>query len=69
MAEGSINGKQYNRAERIHKQVYEALMRLAWDENINWLESNDPKLTSRQRQSQLLEQVVPMSSNLKQEVS
>ena len=34
VAEGSVNGvidgKQYNRAIRVHKCIYEALMRLAW---------------------------------------
>ena len=34
LAEGSINkvleGKQYNRAVRLHKLTHEALMRIAW---------------------------------------
>ena len=36
VAEGSINdvldGKHYNRAVRVHKYIYEALMTLAWEE-------------------------------------
>ena len=40
VAEGSINGvidgKQYNRATRVHKCIYEALMRLAWAEFTLW---------------------------------
>ena len=44
VAEGSINGildgKHYNRAVRVHKYIYEALMRLAWAEFILWMEDN-----------------------------
>lgn len=46
IAEGSVNkvleGKQYIRAIRFHKLVYEALMQLAWSGFPNWLESNHP---------------------------
>ena len=35
VAEGSINGvldgKHYNRAVRVHRCIYEALLRLAWE--------------------------------------
>ena len=44
VAEGSINGvlngKHYNRAIRIHKYIYEALMRLAWAGFTHWVEDN-----------------------------
>lgn len=47
IAEGSINkvleGKQYNRAVRLHKLIYEALMRLAWTDFKDWLETNHPE--------------------------
>jgi hypothetical protein len=41
VAEGSISsvldGKQYNRGVQLHKIVYEALMRVAWDGFAQWL--------------------------------
>jgi hypothetical protein len=44
IAEGSIakvlEGKQYNRAVRLHKLTYEALMMLAWVGFEDWLERN-----------------------------
>jgi hypothetical protein len=44
IAEGSadkvLDGKQYNRGVRLHKLVYEALMRLAWTGFLEWLEIN-----------------------------
>lgn len=44
MAEESVNGgldgKHYNRAVRVHKYIYEALMRLAWAEFTHWVEDN-----------------------------
>ena len=44
IAEGSINkvldGKQYNRAVRLHKLTYETLMRLAWSGFEEWPEAN-----------------------------
>ena len=44
VAEGSINGvlegKHYNRAVRVHKYIYEALMRLALEEFMLWIEDN-----------------------------
>jgi hypothetical protein len=46
IAEGSINkvleGKQYNRAVRLHKLTYEALMRLVWKGFQEWLVSDHP---------------------------
>ena len=43
IAEGSIDkvldGKQYNREVRLHKLMYEALMRFAWAQFLEWLES------------------------------
>ena len=44
VAEGSVNGvlvgKHYNRAVRVHKYIYEALMRLAWEEFMLSMEGN-----------------------------
>ena len=41
IAEGSVNkileGKHYNRAVRLHKLVYEALMRLVWKSFVDYL--------------------------------
>lgn len=46
IAEGSVaavmDGRHYNRAVRIHKYVYEALMRLAWRCFLTWLENRYP---------------------------
>ena len=40
VAEGSISGvidgKHYNRAVRVYKSIYEALMRLACEEFLQW---------------------------------
>ena len=50
VAEGSINGvldgKHYNRAVRVHKYIYEALMRLAWEEFLLWAEDNQEASTT-----------------------
>jgi hypothetical protein len=35
-----FNGKQYNRDVRLHKLVCEALIRLAWTQFFEWLETN-----------------------------
>ena len=47
VADGSINGfldgKHYNRAVRVHKYIYEALMRLVWAGFTNWVEENVPE--------------------------
>ena len=44
IAEGSVSGvlegKMYNRAVRVHKCVYEALMRLVWQQFSPWVASN-----------------------------
>ena len=43
IAEGSITameGRKYNRAVRLHKIVYEAMMRLAWKGFLPWLQVN-----------------------------
>ena len=49
VAEGSINGvidgKQYNRAIRVHKCIYEALMRLAWAEFTLWADNKEETST------------------------
>jgi hypothetical protein len=46
IAEGSIgsvlDGRMYNRAVRVHKLMYEALLRIAWKEFIPWVENNHP---------------------------
>lgn len=34
-------GKQYNRAIKAHKMMYEALKRLHWEEFVKWLNTND----------------------------
>ena len=43
IAEGSIDGvleeRQYNRADRLHKIIYEALQRLIWKGFYSWLET------------------------------
>ena len=43
IAEGSVTavmeGRKYNRAVRVHKLVYEAMMRLAWKSFLPWLET------------------------------
>lgn len=40
---GVIDGKHYNRAIRVHKYIYEALMRLAWQRFPSWVEENAPE--------------------------
>lgn len=37
---GLMEGRKYNRAVRVHKLVYEALMRLAWKGFLPWLQNN-----------------------------
>ena len=37
---GVMEGKVYNRAVRIHKHIYEALMRLVWKQFVPWLTVN-----------------------------
>ena len=47
VAKGSINGvldgNQYNHAVRVHKCIYEALMRLAWAEFMVWVDNIQDK--------------------------
>lgn len=42
IAEGSVSGvlegRRYNRAVRLHKLIYEVLLRLAWKKFVSWLE-------------------------------
>ena len=44
IAEGSVagvlDGRRYNRGVRLHKIMYEALMRLAWQGFVAWIEEN-----------------------------
>ena len=35
-----MEGHKYNRAVRLHKLVYEALMRLAWNGFTSWIQDN-----------------------------
>ena len=66
-AEGSINGvldgKHYNHAVRVHKCIYEALMRLVWAQFLIWTE-NDQE--SHSTAVLYFEQVNSMDSDLNQ---
>lgn len=46
IAEGSVSsvldGKMHNRAVRVHKCIYEALMRLVWQQFLSWVTSTHP---------------------------
>ena len=68
VAEGSINGvldgKHYNRAVRVHKYIYEALMRLAWAGFTNWVEENVPEKSAMIKS--FLEEVNRMVGELNQ---
>ena len=50
LGEGSVNGvtdgKMYNRAIRVHKCVYEALMRIAWENFLCWINDDDKETVS-----------------------
>ena len=52
VAEGSIRGvldrKYYNRAVRVYKCIYQALMRLAWTEFTLWVEENQEMILQSQ---------------------
>ena len=37
-ASAILNGKAYNRAVRFHKLLFEAMMRLIWEEFLEWIE-------------------------------
>ena len=69
IAEGSVSGvlegKMYNRAVRIHKCVYEALMRLVWQQFSPWVASNHLDKLSKLRQVE--DQVSEMVSSFSQE--
>ena len=51
IAEGSIEavleGRQYNRAVRLHKIIYEALQRLIWKGFYSWIETNHSEDSQR----------------------
>ena len=46
IAEGSVSGelegRMYNRDVRVHKYIYEALLRLDWKDFMPWLETHHP---------------------------
>ena len=52
LAEGSVTGvmegRRYNRAVRLHKLVYEALMRQAWTGFIAWTEEKQREAFAKQ---------------------
>ena len=54
LAEGSVSsiieGKMYNRAVRIHKYIYEALLRLIWKQFIPWVSANHANKVSQVRE-------------------
>jgi hypothetical protein len=58
-----MEGRQYNRAVRIHKYVYEALMRLAWRGFACWLEQVHPEKKNH------LEQMQELASDLHENVN
>lgn len=68
VAEGSISGviggKHYNRAVRAYKYVYEALIRLAWAEFMQWLDGSNPD--QRTTVASFLKLVSTMASDLDQ---
>ena len=37
-----LEGRMYSRAARVHKIIYEALLRLTWKGFIIWLEAHHP---------------------------
>jgi hypothetical protein len=45
-AKGVFDGKMYNRAIRVHKCLYEALMRLAWASFMSWLDKNESEMVN-----------------------
>ena len=44
-----IEGKMYNRTVRIHKYIYEALLRLIWKQFIPWVSANHANKVSQAR--------------------
>ena len=69
VAEGSIKGviegKHYNRAVRVHKYIYEALIRLVWGEFTCWVEENVPHRAAVIKS--FLEKINSLVSELNQE--
>ena len=69
IAEGSItsvlDGKMYNRAVRVHKCIFEAFHRLAWQEFIPWITANCPAKLSKVHA--LEDEVELLVENLNQE--
>ena len=69
VAEGSVSGvldgKMYNRAVRVHKYIYEALMRLAWTEFTVWVEENYQQ--QKPTISSVMDQVNHMAEDLCQD--
>ena len=53
LAEGSVSsiieGKMYNRAVRVHKYIYEALLCLIWKHFIPWVSANHANKVSQVR--------------------
>jgi len=68
LAEGSVSGvmdgKMYNRAVRVHKYIYEALMRLIWNQFIPWVSEKHPDNLREVRA--LEDQVILMAKDLNQ---
>ena len=67
IAQGSVGavmeGRQYNRAVRIHKYVYEALRRLAWRGFASWLDQVHPDKKNH------LEQILELTSDLHENIN
>ena len=56
---GVLDGKKYNRAIRLHKMVYEALLRLAWSGFETWLGDGD-----KNKMAETLLQVTDFAENI-----
>ena len=54
---------KYNRAVRLHKLVYEAMMMLAWNGFISWMQEN------HSREAAHLEETLQSIGNLSENVS
>ena len=42
-ADAALEGRQYNRAVRLHKLVYETLMQMAWKGFLPWMSEHHPE--------------------------
>ena len=62
---GVLDGKMYNRAIRVHKRVFEGLLRVAWRGFFPWLEANHPDNLEHYRE--LTNQVNNLHDDLCQE--